>query len=66
MQEENICPLCQCENHCRVATINDCWCKVLPVPEGLIKQLPEGVKNKRCICQRCVEQYLNQQKPVNS
>ncbi|RHW76338.1 cysteine-rich CWC family protein [Colwellia sp. RSH04] len=59
--DENICPLCHKDNSCRVVAINDCWCKSLSVPEGLIKQLPDNIKNTRCICKACVEQYLNQQ-----
>ena len=51
------CPICENQNLCDVNNENGCWCFDQPVPPGLIKSLPSKEKDKRCICQACIEKF---------
>jgi len=55
-----ICPLCQTENKCDVSSQTGCWCVRETVPKELIVQVPDELKNKSCICQKCIRQFKQQ------
>lgn len=55
--DETICPLCQLENSCGVDNEQPCWCTKTKVPETLIKQVPEELQKKACICQQCINKF---------
>lgn len=59
---ELLCPLCQGNNHCGVDASQSCWCMQRTIPKNLLEQVPDLLKNKACICQRCLEQYQQQLK----
>lgn len=50
------CPLCGSINQCGVHT-GDCWCFHTKVPAELRARIPEPLRGKACICQKCVEAY---------
>lgn len=58
-EDENICPICQKENHCDAQNAHQCWCMTISFPKELISQLPEELKGKRCICKNCIMEYNN-------
>ncbi|WP_343817236.1 cysteine-rich CWC family protein [Colwellia asteriadis] len=58
--DDKICPLCQQQNSCNVAAMAGCWCMQVKVPQALIDRVPAPVKNKSCICNTCIEQYLKE------
>ncbi|MCD8509703.1 MAG: cysteine-rich CWC family protein [Bacillus sp. (in: Bacteria)] len=53
--ETRQCPLCGGDNRCDV--LNACWCSKESFPEGLLDLVPEELKNKACICKKCLQQY---------
>lgn len=58
------CPLCGAPNDCQLCTQaaykGPCWCEGLPFPEELLARVPAEVRNRVCICRRCVETALRQ------
>jgi len=54
---ENLCPLCQSQNLCGVNNKKACWCSKIHIPSELIDTLPNEVKNKACLCQKCVAKF---------
>jgi hypothetical protein len=36
----------------------DCWCGSLEFPDELLDQVPNQAVRRTCICQKCLEQYL--------
>ncbi|MGF1764974.1 cysteine-rich CWC family protein [Aliivibrio kagoshimensis] len=34
-----------------------CWCARTTIPEALIEQVPKELKNRACICTKCVEAF---------
>lgn len=52
------CPLCGQPNDCQLCTHAAykglCWCVHLKMPEELLAQVPENLKDRGCICRRCV------------
>jgi len=59
--DDSICPLCQQSNRCDVQSPQGCWCMASKVPAALLAQLPAQFKATTCICNRCIEQYHQQQ-----
>lgn len=57
----SICPLCQQLNRCNVKASTGCWCMKTKMPAALLAQVPTAIKNKRCICNSCIEQYYQDQ-----
>lgn len=61
--DENRCPLCGetnlCENIAAKALQSNCWCsdKTITFPQALLEKLPAGLKNKSCICKKCVLEF---------
>ena len=52
------CPLCGQSNECQSATQagykGPCWCMKENFPPDLLARLPEEVRRRACICQRCL------------
>ena len=55
------CPLGGQPNACAMTTPNTgaaasspCWCTLVQFSADLLKQVPEAVRNKACICAACV------------
>jgi hypothetical protein len=64
------CPICQQNNACgnlENPASESCWCRdaELTFPKALIETLPSDMRNKACICRRCVQAYLDQQAQLN-
>jgi len=55
--EKAICPVCQNNNSCDVKNDAGCWCMTADVPTELIDSLNSSEKDKRCICQACIEKF---------
>jgi len=60
--DTSICALCGGPNHCAMAgcaTIPNapCWCKTEQFPQELLDQVPEGRKNRACICRKCLQGF---------
>ena len=62
-----ICPLCQQENHCvnlgAADTEKTCWCNdpTISFPQALLDQVPNDKKRKACICEKCAENFKQNQ-----
>lgn len=56
---EKLCPLCGSVNNCGVKS-GDCWCFHTKVPIKLREKVPNDLKGKACICQKCVNDYLSE------
>jgi Cysteine-rich CWC len=57
--DEKLCPLCGSMNKCG-AKNGDCWCFHKNVPIKLRERVPIELKGKACICQKCVDDYLQE------
>lgn len=59
---EQICPLCGGDNHCKAKTAEPftCWCMATTVPNEILEAVPDESKGKQCICQNCMDTYLKQ------
>jgi len=55
------CPLCGNLNHCQLCAIDPhkgpCWCAKVEIPDALVAQVPEDMRNKACICRDCVMKF---------
>ncbi len=56
------CPLCGEVNHCQFKVPENsqkagCWCRAETFPPALLSQLPEGERNSRCICMKCLKRF---------
>jgi len=55
------CPLCGGPNNCQLCTSaaykGPCWCAKVQIPEALIAQVPAVLRNRSCICERCVKAF---------
>jgi hypothetical protein len=58
-EQAAICPLCLQNNACDVSNPLGCWCMQKEIPKALIKKAQALQQEPRCICQNCIEQYLN-------
>ena len=48
------CPLCGDENQCGMAkAAAKCWCFTAIIPEAVLGQVPEQVRDRVCICEKC-------------
>jgi prepilin-type N-terminal cleavage/methylation domain-containing protein/prepilin-type processing-associated H-X9-DG protein len=59
------CPLCSAANACQLcspaAYKGTCWCTRAEIPSELLACVPENVRNRACICQKCVEKFQVEQ-----
>ena len=55
------CPICQQENACAVSNPESCWCMKKDVPKELIKKAQALQQEPSCICQTCINRFLNNQ-----
>lgn len=60
--EPHRCPLCNEPNHCKANSDEPCWCSTVTIPQELRDRIPASYKGKACICRKCVESYLEEQK----
>jgi prepilin-type N-terminal cleavage/methylation domain-containing protein/prepilin-type processing-associated H-X9-DG protein len=55
------CPLCGAANECQLcspaAHKGQCWCARVEIPGELLARVPENLRNRACICRRCVEKF---------
>ena len=51
------CPLCQQANQCNVESGKGCWCNNINIPTELTELVPLTIKEKACICRRCVTRF---------
>lgn len=55
------CPLCGRANDCLlcspVAYKGRCWCAQEEIPAELLDRVPEPLRNRACICRRCLENF---------
>jgi prepilin-type N-terminal cleavage/methylation domain-containing protein/prepilin-type processing-associated H-X9-DG protein len=60
------CPLCGASNDCQLCTNaaykGSCWCAHMEMPEQLLARVPENLKNRACICRRCITVFQLEQK----
>ena len=55
------CPLCGGPHLCAMAAdpeAPECWCGSLEFSDELLDQVPNQAVRRTCICQKCLEQYL--------
>jgi len=55
------CPLCGESNDCQLCTVNaykgPCWCAKVSVPDALLLRVPPDLKNRACICHKCIGNF---------
>ena len=55
------CPLCGGPNACQLcspaAYKGQCWCAQVEIPAALLARVPENLRDRACICRRCVEKF---------
>ena len=55
------CPLCGGPNQCLLCTLEThkgpCWCATMEIPAALLARVPESLRNRACICQKCVSGF---------
>ncbi len=39
-----------------------CWCNNVDIPKSLLKLVPEEVKHKACICNKCIQLFVENPK----
>lgn len=64
------CPLCGQSNDCQLCTVHAykgrCWCMKVEVPDALLRRLPPDLKNRACICSKCIENFVAEEfRPMN-
>ena len=59
------CPLCGGSNECQLCSADArkgrCWCFSVGMPDALLARVPENLRNRACICLRCVEKFRVEQ-----
>jgi hypothetical protein len=59
------CPLCGEPNDCQLCTTDaykgPCWCTKVKIPEELLARVPAELRNRACICRKCVTQFHREQ-----
>jgi prepilin-type N-terminal cleavage/methylation domain-containing protein/prepilin-type processing-associated H-X9-DG protein len=55
------CPLCGGPNDCQLcspdAPKGPCWCTRVEVPDALLARVPEALRNRACICRKCIASF---------
>jgi hypothetical protein len=60
--DASICPLCGGPNLCPAVAdpdVKGCWCGDKFFPPELLAQVPEQFARKACICQNCLENFID-------
>jgi prepilin-type N-terminal cleavage/methylation domain-containing protein/prepilin-type processing-associated H-X9-DG protein len=56
-----VCPLCGETNGCQrctpAADQGACWCARVEIPAELLARVPAALRNRACICRKCVEKF---------
>ena len=59
------CPLCGGPNACQLCSLDThkgpCWCASVEMPAALLAQVPEQLRHRACICQKCLAGFQFQQ-----
>jgi prepilin-type N-terminal cleavage/methylation domain-containing protein/prepilin-type processing-associated H-X9-DG protein len=66
----NDCPLCGGPNECQLCSPathkGPCWCAQVEIPAALLARVPEHLRNRACICRKCVEQFQREPQPIQN
>ena len=66
----NLCPLCGDANGCQLcspaAYKGQCWCARVEIPEALVARVPHNLRDRACICQKCVEKFQREPQPIQN
>jgi len=61
------CPLCGGLNECQLcspaAYKGPCWCGSVEIPSVLLARVPDHLRNRACICQKCVTEFHRSKNP---
>ncbi|HUB86705.1 MAG TPA: cysteine-rich CWC family protein [Verrucomicrobiae bacterium] len=61
------CPLCGGPNECQICSPathkGPCWCARVEIPDALLTQVPLDLRNKSCICNKCVTEFHRAKNP---
>ena len=64
------CPLCGAANECQLcspaAFKGRCWCADAEIAEELLARVPENLRHRACICQKCVGGFQLQRELLRS
>ncbi|MBU6467103.1 MAG: cysteine-rich CWC family protein [Burkholderiales bacterium] len=55
------CPLCEQNNHCKMAAGEDasrCWCMHAPVSPLALARVADNDRHRRCVCAACAQAAL--------
>ena len=65
-----LCPLCGGANDCRMcsttAAKGTCWCAAVEIPDALLARVPEHLRNRACLCRKCVEKFQREATPTQN
>ncbi|MFJ8236134.1 cysteine-rich CWC family protein [Ureibacillus sp. NPDC094379] len=58
------CPICNKENECMTGAgeHGNCWCDIEEFPNGIFELVPVESRRKHCICKKCLNKYMEEQK----
>src|ERR1044071_6205469 len=66
--EAGQCPLCGGPNGCQLCTTaaykGSCWCMTANIPDELLARVPGELRNRACICSKCVASFHRQRLDV--
>ena len=64
------CPLCHQPNECQLCSATaykgPCWCSRVEIPEDLLALVPPELRNRACICPRCIESFRQKRTTARS
>jgi prepilin-type processing-associated H-X9-DG protein/prepilin-type N-terminal cleavage/methylation domain-containing protein len=64
------CPLCGAANECQLCSPHAfkgrCWCADVEIADELLARVPENLRNRACICQKCVENFRRELQPIQN
>jgi len=59
--EARRCPLCGQANECQLCSeepfSGPCWCANAPISGELLARVPAHLRDRACVCQKCVEAF---------
>jgi len=55
---EASCPFCKSLNLCKAKNDKPCWCVNVEIPNQLIDLVPDHLQRKSCICQACINTFI--------
>jgi prepilin-type processing-associated H-X9-DG protein/prepilin-type N-terminal cleavage/methylation domain-containing protein len=66
----NLCPLCGGANECQLCSPavhqGPCWCVRVEIPAALLARVPEPLRDRACICRKCVEQFHRERQLIQN